>query len=522
MNWLKKNLFLALGGVVALGLLGFAIFFLLTRKQVVDEVTEQLNTRTQELKDLVSRDPHPNQENIEAARKEQKKLAAFLQESRKFFVPVAGFTNIDSAAFKDLLQTTISELEHGAEKAGVTLPAKYDFTFTPQRKSVDFAADTLVPLATQVAEIKAICDVLFDARVHTLTSLRRAPVAKEDQGATDYLIGRKPETNAVTGAVLVPYEIQFQGFTAELAAVLEGFFRSSNSFIVKNIDVQTNAVTAAEGRRLRKKDLDMGARRDETHHCLPARNAAPALPAPRAFKRSSGLRAHHYAFVYPSHGNRLVECLLRHREPMIDRVGCRRVVEEAVHRQQSGRALSSHRRSDRESVSFERPGRKLTHHERTLRGISGEEVRIRPSRRHAVETTHGHRTADIERLPGPLPCAAEGTRIECGDLRRRCGDEKVSQLAAEEFDCLRPNTRHGAFLSLRLNLVRIDHAVGLQPAADFDDRSDDDRPFLDVDDRLCGDVDELAADVPDADEAARSPRQRIDRTEKFERGFRCA
>src|SRR5438445_6987457 len=246
MNWLKKNLFLALGGVVALGLLGFAIFFLLTRKQVVDEVTEQLNTRTQELKDLVSRDPHPNQENIEAARKEQKKLAAFLQESRKFFVPVAGFTNIDSAAFKDLLQTTISDLEHGAEKAGVTLPAKYDFTFTPQRKSVDFAADTLVPLATQVAEIKAICDVLFDARVHTLTSLRRAPVAKEDQGATDYLIGRKPETNAVTGAVLVPYEIQFQGFTAELAAVLEGFFHSSNSFIVKNIDVQTNAVTAAE------------------------------------------------------------------------------------------------------------------------------------------------------------------------------------------------------------------------------------------------------------------------------------
>src|SRR2546429_2443591 len=245
MNWLKKNLFLALGGVVALGLLGFAIFFLLTRKQVVDEVTEQLNTRTQELKDLVSRDPHPNQENIEAARKEQKKLAAFLQESRKFFVPVAGFTNIDSAAFKDLLQTTISELEHGAEKAGVTLPAKYDFTFTPQRKSVDFAADTLVPLATQVAEIKAICDVLFDARVHTLTSLRRAPVAKEDQGATDYLIGRKPETNAVTGAVLVPYEIQFQGFTAELAAVLEGFYRSPNCFIVRNLDVQTNIVNVA-------------------------------------------------------------------------------------------------------------------------------------------------------------------------------------------------------------------------------------------------------------------------------------
>ncbi len=160
-------------------------------------------------------------------------------------MPVASFTNIDSAVFKDLLQTSISDLEHDAEKAGVTLPAKYDFTFTPQRKSVDFAEDTLVPLASQVAEIKAICDVLFEARIHTLNGLRRVPVAKEDQGATDYLLGQKPTTNTAVGAVLAPYEIQFQGFSAELAAVLEGFYRSSNCFIVKNLDVQTNVVSAA-------------------------------------------------------------------------------------------------------------------------------------------------------------------------------------------------------------------------------------------------------------------------------------
>jgi hypothetical protein len=245
MNWLKKNLLLALGGLAALGMLGFAVYFLLIKKQAVDDVTAQLNTQTQELKSLVTRDPHPNQENVEIAKKEQKKVADFLQVCRKFFVPVANFTNTDSAAFKDLLQTTISDMERDAEKAGVSLPAKYDFTFSAQRKSVDFPADTLVPLATQVAEIRALCDVLFNAHVHALTSVRRVPVAKDDTSASDYLLGRKPATNGVTGAVLTPYEIQFQGFTAELAAVLEGFYRSSNCFIVRNIDVQTNVVSMA-------------------------------------------------------------------------------------------------------------------------------------------------------------------------------------------------------------------------------------------------------------------------------------
>src|SRR5205814_2033040 len=123
-----------------------------------------------------------------------------------------------SAAFKDQLETTISDMMHDAEKAGVGLPnapAKYDFTFKPQRSSMDFPPDTLVPLAMQVAEIKAICDILFAARVQTMVGLRRTPVAKEDEGATDYLFGRKPTTNTVASAVLVPYEIVFQGFTAE-------------------------------------------------------------------------------------------------------------------------------------------------------------------------------------------------------------------------------------------------------------------------------------------------------------------
>ena len=50
MDWLKKNLFLVTGGSVAFGLLGFALFFLFTRKQAVDEVSGQLTAQTEELK----------------------------------------------------------------------------------------------------------------------------------------------------------------------------------------------------------------------------------------------------------------------------------------------------------------------------------------------------------------------------------------------------------------------------------------------------------------------------------------
>lgn len=247
MNWIKKNLFLVIGGLVALALLGVAGWFWYTRKAAVDLVTAELNEQTADFQRLMTRDPHPNQDNIEAARKEQERLTAFLGHARQYFMPVVTFTNLDKETFKGLLETTIFELVRDAEKAGVSLPGKYDFTFKTQRGSVVFAPETLVPLATQVAEIKALCDVLFRARVHSLVSLRRIPVAKEDEGSIDFLNGRKPVTNTVTGAVTTPYEVVFQGFSAELAGVLEGFYRATNCFIVKNIDVQTNVtVSAAE------------------------------------------------------------------------------------------------------------------------------------------------------------------------------------------------------------------------------------------------------------------------------------
>jgi type II secretory pathway pseudopilin PulG len=238
MNWLKRNLYLVLGALAALVLLGLTGFYLYQQRQKEREVTSALDAQINEWKRLTSRNPSANEENIEAAKKEQERLSELLQTNREFYVPTATFTNMDSATFKTLLETTIYDLEQLASRSGVSLPRQYNFTAGRLRASVVFQEAELLPLAYQLVEIKALCEVLFDARIHSLVRIRRVPVSKQDTSSSEYLTGSKITTNAVTGAVVTPYEVTFQGFSSELAAVIAGLQRSRHAFIVKMMDVE--------------------------------------------------------------------------------------------------------------------------------------------------------------------------------------------------------------------------------------------------------------------------------------------
>lgn len=238
MNWLKRNLSLVVGALVALILLGLTGFYLFSQRQKERAVTTQLEAQIAEWKRLTSRKPSASEENIEAARKEQQRLTELLQTNRQFYEPTATFTNMDSATFKTLLETTIYDLEQRASRNGVTLPQRYNFTAGRLRASVVFQEAELLPLAYQLAEIRAICQILFDARIHSLSKIRRVPVSKQDTGSTEYLTGSKIVTNAVTGAVVTPYEFTFNGFSSELSAVLTGLQQSKHAFIVKMMDVE--------------------------------------------------------------------------------------------------------------------------------------------------------------------------------------------------------------------------------------------------------------------------------------------
>jgi type II secretory pathway pseudopilin PulG len=237
MNWLKRNLYLVLGVLAALVLLGLTGFYLFQQRQKEQQVTAALEAQIAEWKRLTNRKPSANEENIEAARKEQARLTALLQTNGEYFVPTATFTNMDSATFKTLLETTIYDLERSAQRNGVSLPPRYSFTFGQLRASVVFKEAELLPLAFQIAEIRALCEILFEARVHALTRIRRVPISKQETGASEFLTGSKITTNTVTSAVVTPYELTFQGFSSELAAVLTGLQHSRHAFVVKMIDV---------------------------------------------------------------------------------------------------------------------------------------------------------------------------------------------------------------------------------------------------------------------------------------------
>jgi hypothetical protein len=152
---------------------------------------------------------------------------------------------VTSQEFSSALSRTIDQMQRGATKASVVLPPtdsknnSYSFSFAAQRESLAYLPSSLVPLSGQLGEVKAICEVLFAAKVNSLDNLRRERVSDDDLKGpqTDYL-SEKSVTNEL--AVLSPYEVSFRCFSSELAAVLAGFASSPcGMMIVKTINVES-------------------------------------------------------------------------------------------------------------------------------------------------------------------------------------------------------------------------------------------------------------------------------------------
>jgi len=237
MVWLKRNLFLVLFIVGTLAMTGLAVFFLMNRIAAEKKVSGELQTASGELSQLVQANPKPTDENIKLAKEEATKLAEISAQVHPLLT-VEPETAMEPVEYKSLLETTIAELTEEAQTLGIDLQSRYSFTFTAQRAMVDFPTNSIAPLASQLKEIKGICRVLFDAKVHSLDALKRVRAYPEEPAsATDYLENKIVVTNAV-GAVISPYLVAFKGFSSELNAVLEGFQKSPIFYVVKTVEVK--------------------------------------------------------------------------------------------------------------------------------------------------------------------------------------------------------------------------------------------------------------------------------------------
>lgn len=243
MSWIKRNLFFVIGSGVAMILLGLAGYYLYAQWSGYEDNNTKLEGSYAELTRIAKLQPNPGNEkvdNIAIAKEHKLKVRAVMDQAGGFFTPVLAIppgTNISSEAFKAALQRTVDELTRNAISASVTLQPKYPFSFAAQQPLVKFAPGSLGPLATELGEVRAICDVLFKAKINMLYNLRRPRVSEDDSKGpqSDYL-----EISATTNelAILSPYEVTFYGFSGELASVLAGFANDRHGFFVTTLNVE--------------------------------------------------------------------------------------------------------------------------------------------------------------------------------------------------------------------------------------------------------------------------------------------
>ncbi len=183
MGWIKRNLFFVIGGVLALGLLGAGGLLHL------QGLGAQFRGVGQAQRDLRHTSENLQQQPCAGQREDQQhpdcqgagEAGAGLDCRRRTVFPThsahSGGRAVTSEALCAALRRTIDQLQHEADNASVTLPPKYDFSFSAQRSLVKFAAGSLEPLAVQLGEVKAIAEIFFAARVNALDSIQRVRVS---------------------------------------------------------------------------------------------------------------------------------------------------------------------------------------------------------------------------------------------------------------------------------------------------------------------------------------------------------
>jgi len=253
MSWIKRNLYFLIGGVVAVVLLAIAGWYLYSNWQLNNQRLEELNKAYADLERIIRERPNPGSpdnpgkvDNVKNAEEQRAQVLANIQELSKYFSPaqpIPDTSQIGDSQFSAELARTVDQLRRDAANASVGLPKQYDFSFEGERQVAMFAAGSLPRLAAQLGEIRAICDVLFAAKINFLDNLQRERVSADDaKGLPASLLDESSVTNDL--AVLTPYQVRFFCFSSDLAAVLAGFANSPHGIIVKTINVEQSPPAA--------------------------------------------------------------------------------------------------------------------------------------------------------------------------------------------------------------------------------------------------------------------------------------
>jgi len=243
MAWIKRNLYFVITVVAGLGVTGYCGYLFFTERGTNSEASTKYTQDRAGYELLHDQNPYPDTNNITAAQQDQERVRQFLADFRKAFADFSTPPKLDARGFKDYLQKTVNQFTRDAANAGVEITTNYAFSFQGQMENLSPPPESIDPWMQQLVEIKAILQILFNAKINYLEHIRRPAVSSDDIGSPDDYIPQGNGSNQ--WGVVTPYKVEFRGFTAELAAVLAGFAQSSNCFIVKTIIVIPNKTPLA-------------------------------------------------------------------------------------------------------------------------------------------------------------------------------------------------------------------------------------------------------------------------------------
>src|SRR4051812_30733785 len=139
MAWIKRNLFLVIFGVIALGLLGYAIMYFMGNRARNKELDSKLEETKGRLDAIGRKNPYPSKTNINVARSELAKVRKEVTASQELFKPIP-FEKVADQNFRAVLDNTVFDLQERAKQIGVELPEKdYAFSFKAQKTLLTFA-----------------------------------------------------------------------------------------------------------------------------------------------------------------------------------------------------------------------------------------------------------------------------------------------------------------------------------------------------------------------------------------------
>jgi hypothetical protein len=249
MGWIKRNLIFVIVGVLALGFLGGAGFFIYRGWSNNSQAADKLNDIYSQLQQFSNEPVQPGNDkidNLKLAKDQEQQLLAWISDAASHFRPVPPIPQgeVTSKTYATALGNTIYQLQQEAKDNSVGLPPQYYFSFQVQSSKLTISSG-LTPLAQQLGEVKTIAEILFAARVNDLDAIQRVRVSEDDVSGglqSDYI-----DQHAITNdlAVITPYVVTFRSFTPELAKVLAGFANATNTFIVKSVSVQPAALGGA-------------------------------------------------------------------------------------------------------------------------------------------------------------------------------------------------------------------------------------------------------------------------------------